>query len=194
MFENKRTIVTGATSGIGECIAKTLHKKGAKLILSRRSRERGEALAHELESPMHFVSGDIKYPEANEELVRQAVQQFRGLDQVIFCAGQLGIGRLDELSLSDKEDTIATSPNAVFYLLKYALPQMTESGGGSIVIIGSVAASHAFPNHPAYTASKGALRHLSNRWLSTMALTYVSIWFHPLRLKPLCFMTRYRRS
>lgn len=157
MFENKRTIITGATSGIGECIAKTLDKKGAKIILSGRSRERGEALAGELGSNAGFVSGDIKFPEANEELVKEAVQQFGGLDQVVLCAGQLGIGKLDQLAISDWEDTIATNLNAVFYLLKYAIPEMTKSGGGSVVIIGSVAASHAFPNHPAYTASKAAL-------------------------------------
>ncbi|MCE7993299.1 MAG: SDR family oxidoreductase [Roseivirga sp.] len=160
MFENKRTIITGATSGIGECIAKTLYKKGAKLILGGRSPERGGALVSELGANAHFVSGDIKSPDANEALVNQALEQFGELNQVVMCAGQLGIGKLDQLSLVDWEDTIATNLSAVFYLLKYALPQMIKSGGGSVVIIGSVAASHAFPNHPAYTASKGALPSL----------------------------------
>ena len=61
------------------------------------------------------------------------------------------------MSLEDWHDTVATNLHAVFYLLKHGIPAMIKSGGGSIVIIGSVAAFHAFPNHPAYTASKGAL-------------------------------------
>lgn len=157
MFENKRTIITGATSGIGEGIAKALCKRGAKLILSGRNKDRGVALANALGDHACFVQGDIRYASANEELVKHAIAQFEGLDQVVLCAGQLGIGRVDELSVEDWESTIATNLNAVFYLLKYAIPEMMKSGGGSVVIIGSVAASHAFPNHPAYTASKAAL-------------------------------------
>lgn len=156
MFADKKVIITGATSGIGECIAKTLYQRGAKLILGGRSLERGEGLVSQLGSRAHFAAGDIKLPETNEELVSRAVKEFGGLDQLVLCAGQLGIGKIDELSITDWEDTIATNLNAVFYLLKYALPQMTKTGG-SIVIIGSVAASHSFPNHPAYTASKAAL-------------------------------------
>ena len=71
------------------------------------------------------------------------------------AAGQLGIGRVHELSQEDWDDTIATNLSAVFYLLNYAIPHLKQ--GGQIVIIGSVAALHAFPEHPAYTASKGAL-------------------------------------
>lgn len=156
-FENKRTIITGATSGIGEGIARALYKRGAKLILGGRSQERGTALAGSLGSHTHFVQGDIKYAAANEALVQQAVAQFGGLDQVVLCAGQLGIGKVDELAIEDWESTIATNLNAVFYLLKYAIPEMIKAGRGSVVIIGSVAAFHAFPNHPAYTASKAAL-------------------------------------
>ncbi|MEM1137031.1 MAG: SDR family oxidoreductase [Bacteroidota bacterium] len=78
----------------------------------------------------------------------------------MLSAGQLGIGSIEKLSIEDWQETIATNLHAVFYLLKYALPIMKEHAGSSIVIIGSVAAYHAFPNHPAYTASKGALQPL----------------------------------
>lgn len=157
-FKDKTGIITGATSGIGENIAQNLGKKGGNLILSGRNKIAGEKLLHQFEETQsHFVAGDIKQPETNKKLVETAIENYGRLDFLVLSAGQLGIGRLADLSLEEWHDTIATNLNAVFYLLKYAIPEMQKNGGGNIVIIGSVAASHAFPNHPAYTATKGAL-------------------------------------
>ncbi|MFK7847190.1 MAG: SDR family NAD(P)-dependent oxidoreductase [Rhodothermales bacterium] len=156
-FENKTAIITGATSGIGRGITQALHALGANVLLSGRNAEIGEKMAEELGKRSCFVGGDIKLPATNELLVEQALVQFGRLDHLVLSAGQLGIGRLDALSLDDWHNTIATNLHAVFYLLKYGIPEIMKSGAGSIVIIGSVAALHAFPNHPAYTASKGAL-------------------------------------
>lgn len=156
-FEDKTAIVTGATSGMGRGIAEALHAEGANLILSGRDQERGRQLERRLGKNVSFVARDIKQPQANQALVQAATERFGRLDMLVLSAGQLGIGKLHTLSLDDWHDTIATNLNAVFYLLKYAIPEMLNSGRGSVVIIGSVAAFHAFPNHPAYAASKGAL-------------------------------------
>lgn len=156
-FTGKTAIVTGATSGIGLGIAGALAERGAKVILSGRNEERGRQAERLMGPDAHFVAGDIRQPHANEALVQAALERFGGLDMLALSAGQLGIGKLHTLSLDDWHDTIAANLNAVFYLLKYAIPQLQKAGGGSIVIIGSVAACHAFPNHPAYAASKGAL-------------------------------------
>lgn len=156
-FKDKTAIVTGATSGIGRGIAEALHNQGASLILSGRSEERGQQLERQLGPNARFVAGDIKLPQVNEALVEAAMERFGRLDMLALSAGQLGIGKLHTLSIDNWHDTIATNLNAVFYLLKYAIPEMQKNDSGSIVIIGSTAAFHAFPNHPAYTASKGAL-------------------------------------
>ncbi len=151
-FKEKTIIVTGATSGMGRDIAQTLHEKGAHVVAGGRDQVRGTELEKQ---GMMFVPGDIKTPQANQALVEKALATHGRLDALVLAAGQLGIGRIHELSLEDWEDTIATNLSAVFYLLKYAIPHLKE--GGQMVIIGSVAASHAFPDHPAYTASKAAL-------------------------------------
>ena len=156
-FKDKTAIVTGATSGIGQSIAEALAREGAKVILSGRDEARGRSLEQQLGPSTHFVAGDIKQPRANEALVQAALERFGRLDMLALSAGRLGIGKLHTLSVDDWQDTIATNLNAVFYLLKYAIPEMQKRGEGSVVIIGSVAALHAFPNHPAYSASKGAL-------------------------------------
>ena len=156
-FKDKTAIITGATSGIGQGIAEALIREGARVVLSGRDEERGRNLEQQLGPNAHFVAGDITRPEANEALVQAAMGRFGRLDMLALSAGRLGIGKLHTLSVEDWQETVSTNLNAVFYLLKYAIPEMQKGGGGSIVIIGSVAAFHAFPNHPAYAASKGAL-------------------------------------
>lgn len=156
-FDGKTTIITGATSGIGLGIARALGDLNANLVLGGRNIEKGQDLAATLGARACFVGGDVKQAATNELLVTEAIARYGRLDYLVLSAGQLGIGKLDELSLDDWHDTIATNLHAVFYLLKFGIPEIRKSGGGSIVIIGSVAALHAFPNHPAYTASKGAL-------------------------------------
>ncbi len=123
-------------------------------MLSGRDTEKGKSICDQLGSNARFLAGDVKQPGYNKRLVEEAIQSFGSLDMVVMSAGQLGIGKIDQLSLEDWHDTIATNLNAVFYLFKYAIPHLRKAKG-SVVIMGSVAALHAFPGHPAYTASKG---------------------------------------
>jgi NAD(P)-dependent dehydrogenase (short-subunit alcohol dehydrogenase family) len=155
-FHEKIAIVTGATSGMGQSIALELASSGAWVIANGRNKTNGNQLEKESER-IHFLAGDVKDPETNLALVEYAKSNYGRIDHLVLSAGQLGIGKLDEVSIEDWRDTFATNVDAVFYLLRHALPIMQKDGGGSIVIIGSIAAFHAFPNHPAYCASKGAL-------------------------------------
>jgi NAD(P)-dependent dehydrogenase (short-subunit alcohol dehydrogenase family) len=162
-FKGKTAIVTGATSGMGQDIAGALKQQGANVVASGRDQERGAELQAQ---GMTFVAGDVKIPEYSQSLVNTALASYGQLDLLVLSAGQLGIGKIDELSIEDWDQTIATNLSAVFYLLKYALPHLKN--GGQIVVIGSVAALHAFPEHPAYTAFKGALPAL----IKQVALDY----------------------
>lgn len=156
----KVAIITGGNSGMGEGIATKFKEVGAKVIIGGRDKRRGEALVEKLNGNGRaalFVPGDISKPQTNRKLVEAAVSQFGRLDILVLSAGRLGIGKITEVSEEDWKRTIDVNLNSVFYLLKYAIPEMLVNGGGSIVIIGSVAAFHAFPGHAAYSASKGAL-------------------------------------
>jgi NAD(P)-dependent dehydrogenase (short-subunit alcohol dehydrogenase family) len=62
-----------------------------------------------------------------------------------------------DLPVETWRHTLAVNLDAVFYLLRSAIPAMREAGGGAIVVNASIAAFKAFPNHAAYCASKGAL-------------------------------------
>lgn len=156
-LSEKVAIVTGATSGIGRSIALALCKEKVRLIYTGRDIRKGHELSAQMGNEAQFLGGDIKSPGFNQKLVETAMNNFGRLDMLVLSAGQLGLGKIDTLELETWHDTIATNLHAIFYLLKYGIPAMLENGGGNIVVIGSIAAFHAFPNHPAYTASKGAL-------------------------------------
>ncbi len=156
----KVAIITGGNSGMGEGIATKFSEDGAKVIIGGRDSRRGEAIVEKLNGnggAALFVPGDISNPQTNFKLVETAVSQFGRLDILVLSAGRLGIGKITEVSEDDWKRTIDVNLNSVFYLVKYAIPEMLRNGGGSIAIIGSVAAFHAFPGHAAYCASKGAL-------------------------------------
>jgi len=170
-LEDKSIIVTGATSGMGMAMAEAFVREGANVILSGRDPERGLALEKELNltgKKVVFVAGDISKPQANEQLVKEAIRNFGKLDIIVTNAGNLGIGSVTDISLEEWDYTLATNLSAVFYLSRFAIPEMKKTGKGVILVNSSIAAFKSFPNHAAYCASKAALVAL----VKEMALDY----------------------
>jgi NAD(P)-dependent dehydrogenase (short-subunit alcohol dehydrogenase family) len=159
-LEGKASVITGGTSGMGEAIACKFASEGSSLIIGGRDSTRGETVVAGIaQKGGHalFYPGGVENVSVNKEMVELALTRFGRLDIAVLCAGDLGIGKLTELSVEDWRRTVDVNLNSVFYMLKYAIPAMEKGGGGNIVVIGSVAAFHAFPSHPAYCATKGAL-------------------------------------
>ncbi|WP_422083339.1 SDR family NAD(P)-dependent oxidoreductase [Ulvibacterium sp.] len=153
-LKDKVCIVTGATSGMGKSIAEVFSEEGAKLVLSGRNTERGNALATALKEAI-FIPGDVSEAPYNEKLVQAAIENFGKLDVLSINAGILGLGNVVQLDLAEWQKTLDTNLSAIFYLSKYAIPHLLE-GEGNILINSSIAAFKSFPNHPAYCASKAA--------------------------------------
>tara|TARA_R110002074_G_scaffold208401_4_gene377033 strand:- start:6891 stop:7643 length:753 start_codon:yes stop_codon:yes gene_type:complete len=153
-LENKVAIITGATSGMGKAIAQTFIANGAKVILSGRDEERGKALEKELGEYAIFIAGDVRNSGYNEQLVNSAIEHFGRLDILSMNAGILGIGSVTELPDDVWKNTMDTNLSSIFYLSKYAIPELQKNEGSSILINASIAAYKSFPNHPAYCASK----------------------------------------
>ncbi|HDZ05099.1 MAG TPA: SDR family oxidoreductase [Maribacter sp.] len=143
---------------MGKAIATSFVANGAKVILSGRDETRGNALSAELGENAVFVAGDIRISEYNEQLVKAAIHHFEKLDIVSMNAGILGIGSVTDLPDELWKNTMDTNLSSIFYLSKYAIPELQKNEGSSILINASIAAYKSFPNHPAYCASKaGAL-------------------------------------
>lgn len=170
-LQRKTFIITGATSGMGKAIAERLVSEGAAVILSGRDQQRGRGLEKYLTEQggqAVFVAGDVSQIDANETLVKEAVRHFGKLDGVVTNAGKLGLGSVTDISFEEWNETISTNLNAVFYLCRFAIPEMQKNGKGTILVNSSIAAFKSFPNHAAYCASKAALIAL----VKEMALDY----------------------
>jgi len=159
-LKGKTAIVTGGTSGMGRGIAELFADEGASVVISGRDKMRGKEVEKTIcdrGNKAIFIAGDISDIEVNRLLVNTAVNKFGSLDILAPFAGVLGLGKITELPVNIWHETFKINLDAVVYLIKLAAPEMIKRSGGSIVVGGSIGAFKAFPNHPAYCASKGAL-------------------------------------
>ncbi len=159
-MEGRAAIITGATSGMGRATALLFAREGAAVVASGRNEDRGRSLLDEIRADggrAEFVPGDVSLPETGSTLVEACHEAFGGVDTVVCCAGMLGLGSIVDVPVDTWRQTLGVNLDAVFYLLRSALPAMQARGRGSAVIVGSIAALKGFPNHAAYCASKGAL-------------------------------------
>ena len=159
-LRDKSAIVTGATSGMGRAMAVLFAREGASVVCNGRDAARGAQVVDEITAQggrALFVAGDVTKPETSERLVAEATRAFGGVDVAVANAGVLGLGSITELPVETWKSTLATNLDSVFYLMRAAIPGLRARGGGSIVVNASIAAYKAFPNHPAYCASKGAV-------------------------------------
>ncbi|MCU0398526.1 MAG: glucose 1-dehydrogenase [Cyclobacteriaceae bacterium] len=167
----KIAIITGATSGMGKAIAERFVHEGASVILSGRDEQRGKELESNLGKNggnAFFISGDVSLESTNRKLVEEAIGKYGKLDIVVTNAGKLGLGSVTDISLDEWDETIKTNLYSVFYLSRFAIPEMQKAGKGVILVTSSIAAFKSFPNHAAYCASKASLIAL----VKEMALDY----------------------
>jgi len=171
ILKNKVIIVTGATGGIGRAIAEQFARQGASLLVSGRDRVKGKELAGVLKTinpNVVFVPADLGKAAENKRLVETAVDSFGRIDILSLNAGILGLGSVTDLSLESWQQTLETNLSSLFYLCKYAIPELLKNEQGNIIINASIAAFKSFPNHPAYCATKAAAVALTKQ----MALDY----------------------
>ena len=167
----KVAIVTGAGRGIGRAIAERLAADGAAVVASQRSPDEGEELARALTAlgrEVVFVAADVRDERDSARLAREAIAQFGRID--ILC-NNAGVGLLKAVTETEREDydrVLDTNVWGIFTCSRHVIPRMIESGGGSVVNIGSVAATVGFETDAAYCASKGAVHALTRQ----MALDY----------------------
>ena len=157
-LEGKGVLITGATSGIGAQCARAFAREGARLVLSGRSAERGEALAAELSgSDAAFVHCALGAAGTAQALIRSSLLRLGRLDVLVNSAGVIHHRSVPETSDAEWEETIAVNLSAVFYLSRAAVREMAPAGGGAIVNVASTWGIVAGEGVAAYCASKGAV-------------------------------------
>src|SRR5690242_3893552 len=177
-FKDKAVLITGASSGIGEELARQLGQSGAKLTLAARRKDRLEELAQRITAaekarPL-VVKCDVTQDEDLQSAVSETVRQWGKLDVVIANAGFGVVGPLKKLSVEDYRRQFETNVFGVLRTIYAALPEI-EKNKGNIVIIGSVSGWTSSPGASPYTMSKFAVRALANAITPELRLDGVKV-------------------
>jgi NAD(P)-dependent dehydrogenase (short-subunit alcohol dehydrogenase family) len=176
---DKVAIVTGAGAGIGAATVAAFHAEGAKVVAVDISG--GEAgLAAQLGDGCVGIHADVSQNSDVQRMVAVAVERFGRLDVLHNNAG-IDAPACDTGEYSEEvfDQVWAVNGRGVFLGMRYAIPAMLASGGGSIINTASVAASVVFPGKIAYCAAKGAVIMLTK----TTAVEYAA---RGIRVNSIC--------
>ena len=161
-LNSKVVVITGASSGIGEAMAKLYAQMGAKVVLGARSEEKLKQLTEQIISAggqATYSVTDVTVAEECKQLIDKAVDTFGGIDVLICNAGISMRAIFDDVDLSVLHRLMDVNFWGTVYCSKYALPYLQQSKG-SLVGISSVAGLHGLPGRTGYSASKYAMTGL----------------------------------
>ena len=156
----RTALVTGGTSGIGKATAFLLAEEGAKVALTGRNTERGDAVAAEIRAnggAALFIGADVRSADDCRRAVEATLAEFGALDVLVNNAGVYYPA--DAVSCTEEEwdEQVDSSLKGTFLMSKFALPHMIERGAGSIVNMSSGWGLEGGEQAVAYCAAKGGM-------------------------------------
>lgn len=159
-LEGKTAIITGASKGIGEGIARVFARYGAKLVLAARG-DAVEKLAEELTDSGYeaiAVKTDVSDKDSVNNLVKTALERYQTIDILVNNAGVCVLGDLLSCSDEQRDYHINVNINGVWNVTKAVAPYMIKNKSGKIVVMSSVTGDMvADPGEAAYAMTKSAL-------------------------------------
>ncbi len=161
-LKDKVAIVTGAGGGMGAEEARLFAREGAKVVISDIMDDEGkkvEAEIAEAGGEAMFVHTDVTSEESWQNLIAQTISSYGRLDILVNNAGLSSGSEADHLDTDGWHRIMDVNATGVFLGTKHAVLEMQKTGGGSIVNISSIMGFvGGEAGHPAYHASKGAVR------------------------------------
>ncbi|HQS68393.1 MAG: short-chain dehydrogenase [Novosphingobium sp. 28-62-57] len=168
-LSGKTAIVTGSTQGIGRCIAETLAKAGANVVISSEDSAAVTATTAALTAAGHAAHGlacDVTDEAALRALVEGTVAHFGGLDILVCNAGITGTA--GTWALDDFDRVMAVNLRSLVALTGLALPHIAARGGGSVILMSSLSALRGNGAINAYALAKAGVaqlaRNLAVQW------------------------------
>jgi NAD(P)-dependent dehydrogenase (short-subunit alcohol dehydrogenase family) len=160
--DSQVVFITGGAGGIGAEVARRLHAKGAKLVLTDLDEAQLKELAAELgDDRVLTVIADVRDRAAMQAAADQAVGRFGGIDTVLANAGVISYGSVLQVDPEAFQRLIDVDVVGVFHTVRAALPSVIERRG-YVLIVSSLAAYAACPGLAPYNASKAAVEHFAN--------------------------------
>ncbi|MGZ4203203.1 MAG: SDR family oxidoreductase, partial [Thermoleophilaceae bacterium] len=153
-LDGSRILLTGASGGIGQAIARALHARGSQLVLSGRRADALEGLATALGSRAEALPADL----ASTEGVRALAERVGPVDILVANAALPGSGWLDSFSPEEIDATIDVNLRAPMQLARALAPAMVERGSGHLVFVSSMSGKVANAGGSVYSATKFGMR------------------------------------
>ena len=161
-LEGKVALISGAARGMGAEEARIFAREGAKVIIGDISQDEGKAVEAQIAEAggqAIFVTLDVTKEDDWTNAVDQAVTRFGKLDVLVNNAGISSRAFTDDIGIDAWDKIMEVNSKGVFLGTRAAIPKMLEAGGGSIINISSIMGLvGSAGGHPAYNASKGAVR------------------------------------
>jgi 3-hydroxy acid dehydrogenase / malonic semialdehyde reductase len=155
-------LVTGASSGFGEAIARRFAAAGARVVATARRSDRLKALADDLGPQVLPVTLDVRDRAAVAETIGGLPAEFAEIDLLVNNAGAaLGLNPAQDADLDDWEQMIDTNCKGLAYCTRAVLPGMVARRRGHIINLGSVAGTYPYPGGNAYGGSKAFVHQFS---------------------------------
>lgn len=163
-INGKVVIITGASSGLGKATALRLAKGGAKLVLAARREERlvelRDAIIEQGGDAIYQVT-DVTDRDQVESLAKAAKEAYGRIDVLVNNAGLMPLSPLDELKVDEWDQMVDVNIKGVLYGIAAVLPTMREQHVGHIINLSSIAGHKVFPSSAVYSATKYAVKALS---------------------------------
>lgn len=167
----QRVFITGASSGIGEALARAYADSGVVLGLGARRIDRLRALKAKLEASgavVHVYELDVTDAKNVQQVADQFTKVVGGIDLVIANAGVAGWGHPVKDATEKMTTMVEVNINGVIRTLTAFLPTMVKQRSGHIVAVSSIAGFKALPGG-VYSATKAAVRYLMDGWATDLA-------------------------
>ena len=164
-LKDKVAIVTGASMGIGEAIARRYASEGAKVAINYlKSEDKAKAVVSEINSgggEAKEFKADVSIVSEIEKLIEEVKDEWGSVNILVNNAGVFHTVPVMETTEEIWDQTIDLNLKGYFFAVKTLVPHWREIGGGKVVNISSIAGTGAFPNCPGYCASKGGVVNLT---------------------------------
>jgi len=172
-------LVTGASSGIGEALARRIARDGRHVVLVARRTDRLETLARELERQQgvkaHVIARDLVQPGAVPALLDEIDRRGLAVDWLVNNAGFGTNGRFVDLPLAKEREEILLNVYCLVALSRLYLPAMVARARGTIVNLGSVGSFVPTPYMATYSATKAFVLSFSEALATELASTGVGV-------------------
>jgi 3-hydroxy acid dehydrogenase/malonic semialdehyde reductase len=167
-------LITGASSGFGEAMARTFVKGGHRVIAAARRADKLSALAAELGNAFLPVTLDVTQTDTIPATLAALPVEWQAIDVLINNAGlALGVLPAQKASLADWDTMISTNNRGLVHMTHAVLPGMVERKSGLVINLGSVAGTYAYPGGNVYGATKSFVDHFTLNLRADLAGTGV---------------------